>query len=92
MRPPSAPGCRRRPTSTRPAVDGSTALHWAVHRDALDVVDLLLGAGANPMAANRYGVTPLSLAATNGNARIVERLLRSRRAIPTRRCPAARRC
>ena len=59
------------------AVDGSTALHWAVHRDALDVVDLLLGAGANPMAANRYGVTPLSLAATNGNARIVERLLRS---------------
>ena len=58
------------------AADGSTALHWAVHRDALDVVDLLLGAGANPKAANRYGVTPLSLAATNGNARIVERLLR----------------
>jgi ankyrin repeat protein len=60
-----------------PALDGSTALHWAVHRDALDVVDLLLAAGANPMAANRYGVTPLSLAATNGNARVVERLLRS---------------
>jgi len=58
------------------ASDGSTALHWAVHRDALEVVDLLLGAGANPKAANRYGVTPLSLAATNGNARIVERLLR----------------
>ena len=38
--------------------DGSTALHWAVHRDALDVVDLLLAAGANPKAANRYGVTP----------------------------------
>jgi ankyrin repeat protein len=58
------------------ASDGSTALHWAVHRDALDVVDLLLAAGANPKAANRYGVTPLSLAATNGNARIAERLLR----------------
>jgi len=58
------------------ALDGSTALHWAVHRDALDVVDLLLAAGANPKAANRYGVTPLSLAATNGNAKIVERLLR----------------
>ena len=29
------------------ALDGSTALHWAVHRDALDVVDLLLAAGAN---------------------------------------------
>jgi ankyrin repeat protein len=59
------------------AVDGSTALHFAVHRDALDIVDLLLGAGANAMAANRYGVTPLSLACTNGNARIVERLLRA---------------
>ena len=59
-----------------PAVDGSTALHWAVHNNALDIVDLLLGAGANVMAANRYGVTPLTLAATNGHARIVERLLR----------------
>ena len=59
-----------------PAVDGSTALHWAVHNNALDIVDLLLGAGANVMAANRYGVTPLTLAATNGSARIVERLLR----------------
>jgi ankyrin repeat protein len=58
-------------------VDGSTALHFAVHRDALEIVDLLLGAGAKPMAANRYGVTPLSIACTNGNARIVERLLRS---------------
>ena len=29
-------------------------------------------AGANPSAANRYGITPLSLAATNGNPAIVE--------------------
>lgn len=59
------------------ALDGSTALHFAVHRDSLDIVNVLLTAGANPMAANRYGVTPLSLACTNGNARIVERLLRA---------------
>ena len=32
-------------------------------------------AGANVKAANRYGVTPLSLACTNGNAAMVELLL-----------------
>ena len=58
-----------------PAVDGATALHWAVHRDDAETVDLLLAAGADSMAANRYGVTPLSLACTNGNAPIVGRLL-----------------
>ena len=58
-----------------PATDGSTALHWAVHRDAADLVDTLLTAGANANAASRYGVTPLSLAGTNGNLTIVKRLL-----------------
>ena len=29
-----------------PAVDGSTALHWAVHRGANELVDLLIDAGA----------------------------------------------
>ena len=56
-------------------VDGTTALHWAAHRDSLDMVDLLIGAGANAKAANRYGVTPIALAATNGNAAIIRRLL-----------------
>jgi ankyrin repeat protein len=68
---------QRKADVNAPALDGSTALHWAVHRDALEMVDLLVGAGANAMAANRYGVTPLSLACTNGNAAIVERLLRA---------------
>jgi ankyrin repeat protein len=58
-------------------LDGATALHWAVHRDALEIVDELLRAGANVKAANRYGVPPLSLAATNGNFAIVERLLKA---------------
>ena len=29
-----------------PQVDGTTALHWAVERDDLDMADLLIRAGA----------------------------------------------
>ena len=46
-----------------PALDGSTALHWAVQHDAVEIVDELLRAGANVKATSRYGVPPLSLAA-----------------------------
>src|SRR5580693_1577916 len=42
--------------------DGSTALHEAVRRDSLDIADLLIAAGADVKAANRYNITPLSLA------------------------------
>jgi uncharacterized protein len=55
--------------------DGTTALHWAAHRENVEAVDLLLRAGANAKVANRYGVTPLSVAATGGNAAIIERLI-----------------
>lgn len=55
--------------------DGATALHWAVHRDDLEVARLLLQAGADVNAANAYGVTPLSLACVNGNAAMVDALL-----------------
>ena len=55
--------------------DGSTPLHWAVHRDNAVVVDLLLRAGARPNAANDLGVTPLYLACTNRNANLIRRLL-----------------
>ena len=40
-------------------VDGATALHWAVHRDDADLVDVLLKAGAKPNVSNRTGATPL---------------------------------
>jgi ankyrin repeat protein len=39
------------------------------------MVQLLLGSGARAEIANRYGVTPLSLAAINGNASIIQMLL-----------------
>ncbi len=45
--------------------DGSTALHWAAHRNDLQAAELLLKAGAKPAAANIYKVSPLHLACTN---------------------------
>ena len=57
------------------AVDGATALHWAVHEQRLPIVELLLDAGADVTAMNRYGVHPASLAAENGDAATLERLL-----------------
>ena len=48
--------------------DGTTALHWAAHWANLDALDLLLKAGANPMAANRLGATPMFIAAEAGSA------------------------
>jgi len=57
------------------AVDGTTALHWAVRADRLDNVRALLESGADASAADRYGVTPLYLAAENGNAAVIAALL-----------------
>lgn len=51
------------------------ALLRAVERNDLAEVHRLLKAGADPAAANRYGVTPLHMASTNGNAEIIERLI-----------------
>src|SRR6266700_3447424 len=58
--------------------DGTTALHWAAFRDDLEMVKTLLAAGANVKAATREGaITPLFMACTNGNAAIVEALLKA---------------
>jgi len=56
-------------------VDGMTALHWAVYQDDLETAKTLVEAGADVNTANRYGVRPLSIACTNGNAGLVEILL-----------------
>ncbi len=58
-----------------PQVDGMTALHWAAYQDDTETGKLLLDAGANVKAENRYGVTPFSLACQNGNTALVELLL-----------------
>jgi ankyrin repeat protein len=69
-----------------PEGDGATALHWAAHRDSIELTRVLLDAGAKAQAANDLGITPLHLAAANGNVAIL-RLLLDRRA--TANAPAA---
>lgn len=58
-------------------LDGSTALHWAVERDDVELTDVLIRAGAHVTARTREGVTPLQLAAMNGSAPIIDRLLKA---------------
>jgi uncharacterized protein len=67
----------KQPASALKAIegDGSTALHWAVRADDVEMARLLLAAGADVKAATREGVTPLSLAAVNGSERMTEVLL-----------------
>lgn len=55
--------------------DGATALHWAAHRDNLEIADVLIRAGADVNAENELGVPPLSLACSNGSAAMVKKLL-----------------
>ena len=58
-------------------VDGTTALHWAVERDDVELAELLLTAGARVSARTREGVMPLQLAAINGSAPMLGRLIKS---------------
>ena len=55
--------------------DGTTALHWAVHRVDPDLVKLLIKAGADVNAADDLGTTPLELASQTGNAAAILALL-----------------
>jgi ankyrin repeat protein len=55
--------------------DGTPALHWIVRLDDLETTGLLIRAGADVTLANRYGVTPLFLACSNGNAGMIRTLL-----------------
>ena len=58
-------------------VDGTTALHWAVERDDVELAELLLTAGARVSARTRERVMPLQLAAINGSVGMLGRLIRS---------------
>ena len=68
---------QRKADGNAPQVDGTTALHWAVRADDLQTADLLIRAGAKVSAANREGATPMQLAALNGNAAMIEKLIKA---------------
>jgi ankyrin repeat protein len=59
------------------AGDGSTALLWAAHWNALETAQLLIRAGADANAANDFRMTPLSQACTNGSGAFVDLLLKA---------------
>ena len=59
-----------------PQGDGTTALHWAAYRDDLEIAALLIEAGADVDATTRVGdLSPIVMAAKNGNAAMIELLL-----------------
>jgi hypothetical protein len=55
---------------------GWSALLHAVHRNQLDAAGALLELGADPDRGSRSGFTPLMMASSYGNTRMVELLLR----------------
>ena len=58
--------------------DGMTALHWAVHKDNLEMARMLLDAGADVKSATRIGsITPLFMAGGNGSATMIDLLLKA---------------
>ena len=67
-----------------PVPDGATALHWVVRADDLEAADLLLRAGARPSTPNALGLTPVYIAAENGNAALLRRLLDAGADVATR--------
>ena len=45
-------------------IDGTTALYWAAYESDSEIAELLIRAGADVKAANRYGVTSFRVVAS----------------------------
>jgi uncharacterized protein len=59
------------------AVDGTTALHWAVYKQDLALVEMLLDEEADPNRRNDYGATPMTVAAEHGDFAIMQALVKA---------------
>jgi uncharacterized protein len=57
------------------SVDGTTALHWAVYKKDLELVQMLLDEDADPNLRNDYGATPMTVASEHGDHAILKALL-----------------
>jgi uncharacterized protein len=68
---------QKRADVNTPEPDGTTALHWAVHQNDVDLIARLIRAGAKVNAKNDYGSTPMSEAAIIANAGVIEQLLKA---------------
>jgi ankyrin repeat protein len=66
-----------RPDVNQRTADGTSALHWAVYHDRVDLIEQLLAAGADVKVKNDYGATPMSEAAVVGNAKVLRALLKA---------------
>ncbi len=55
--------------------DGTSALHWAVRSEDLELVSLLIHAKADVNAADPHGITPLAMACANANVAILRALI-----------------
>jgi ankyrin repeat protein len=55
--------------------DGTTALHWAIHNNDLDLARRLIRSGADVKAKNQFGATPLSEAAILGDTAMLTNLI-----------------
>jgi ankyrin repeat protein len=64
-----------RPDVNQRSPDGTSALHWAVYHNDVELVEKLISAGANVKTANDYGATPMSEAAVIGNPKVLRALL-----------------
>ena len=57
------------------SVDGTTALHWAVYKNDLELVETLLKQGADPDKSNDYHASPMTVAAVHGDFAIMKALV-----------------